>query len=1012
MSSCRSSKGAQLNRVHSGRVRRSGLNRAVQPRAEEVLHSFFTSTAWFAEASFDVSLFFLEIAAFKSTGIIHFCYISAALLSIGSYFSTGIPQPSMLFQVLRRLIWDIGSFTSHVLTQWDIAFRLSRRSQVGELMAVRECGICHYCLPTGFPTAPYCEDDRYVQARVFAHRCTGCTLRHFVAGDRPMYTVERYHHRLLHRAQHVVCSDREKSKGMLANINLTHSAIVEEPSLDKQYSYQTYLAHAVRAELLTLGGDIQFLPNRHFGTQTGVRVTGPQSGPSADASAPSATVPTADEQRPSGSSNPDGASRFIEPGTPLIPYTTADAGKPMEGVQIITDWEKVDLRKDMGRKMEALAVLEHEAKSCIVDDDVLEQLQVTAKARIAMPGVTDKDITAIHVACNSHSNAIAKIGNRRYAEKFAEVEYDGIAFKNQIGNPWELIRRAVHAVVDKVLPAILEIDEETIRRQDTELMEIPQSEIVSELHGKSLFPMHKSVDEIAPSSFTEQMKKDNFEAASGTELTKLPPTKAFVKPNEALGKIKPRLIQHTGPQGTAAAALMNKTVEQMIFRLPYFVQRSIKGTDNTGVCERVRLFYYEYKSGGFASTDFGSFDSSITDKCTVDRSKPGLRRIIEEAIMKAVTNKFPEAFDVKNVSKTRWKKKDKILFDTLTLFTEVLIRYSGDGLTSVGNYAINWFVDRSIYFVLERIFTMWDMRVYTLKEIIQFLTNMIDDPEFINQVLEGVKKKATRLAETIIRVSKGLHVTKEDSEFLNGEGDDRLKGFRWAFIQKFETKDKKGKDARQVLGVMTAVMYTAAGMSLEPQDRTGRVSAEKLIDKSQRIELISRIFVPLNDGKAMRSFPKLRKTFAAATITFNVNDPFLTAAATKMLSIMMMCEQCPLQFPFYSLIYRYYRGRITDETIITGKRKYEWWELKLMHLITDNGLQNSMSAIYAHLMNRAYGYVSPEIADGMLDAVAAETRLAKNDLVCLIDALNGAKGDDLGSVQDLVQRYVAILPPV
>ena len=87
-------------------------------------------------------------------------------------------------------------------------------------------------------------------------------------------------------------------------------------------------------------------------------------------------------------------------------------------------------------------------------------------------------------------------------------------------------------------------------------MEIPQSEIVSELHGKSLFPMHKSVDEIAPSSFTEQMKKDNFEAASGTKLTKLPPTKAFVKPNEALGKIKPRLIQHTGPQGTAASALM------------------------------------------------------------------------------------------------------------------------------------------------------------------------------------------------------------------------------------------------------------------------------------------------------------------------------------------------------------------------------------------------------------------------------------------------------------------------
>ena len=269
-----------------------------------------------------------------------------------------------------------------------------------------------------------------------------------------------------------------------------------------------------------------------------------------------------------------------------------------------------------------------------------------------------------------------------------------------------------------------------------------------------------------------------------------------------------------------------------------------------------------------------------------------------------------------------------------------------------------------------------------------------------------------RLADTITRVSKGQHVTKEDSEFLNGEGDDRVKGFRWAFIQKFETKDKKNKDARESLGVMTSFMYTLAGMSLEPQDRTGRVSAEKLIDKSQRIEYISRIFVPIQDGKAMRSFPKLRKTFAAATVTFNVNDPFLTAAATKMLSIMMMCEQCPLQFPFYSLIFRFYQHQLKDDTIITTKRKYEWWELKLIYMISDNGLQQSMTAVYKHLADKANANTSPEIADAMLAALAAETQLARKDLICLIDAITETEGDDRGTVQDLVQRYVSVLPPV
>ena len=196
----------------------------------------------------------------------------------------------MLFHGLRRLIWDMRSYTYNVLIQWDIALRLSRRSQIGELMAARDGGICHYCLPTGFSYTSYCEDDRYVQAIAFAHRCSRCTLRHFIAGDRPMYKAERYHHRLLHRAQHVVCSDREKSRGMLANINLTHSAIVEDSTLDKQYSYQTFLAHAVRAELLTLGGDICFTSNCHFGTQTGVRVTGPTAGSSTDASVPSQMV--------------------------------------------------------------------------------------------------------------------------------------------------------------------------------------------------------------------------------------------------------------------------------------------------------------------------------------------------------------------------------------------------------------------------------------------------------------------------------------------------------------------------------------------------------------------------------------------------------------------------------------------------------------------------------------------------------------------------------------------------
>ena len=80
-----------------------------------------------------------------------------------------------------------------------------------------------------------------------------------------------------------------------------------------------------------------------------------------------------------------------------------------------------------------------------------------------------------------------------------------------------------------------------------------------------MFPIHKLIAEIAPNSFTEKMVDENFEAVSGTEMLKAPVTKAFVKPNETLGKVKPRLIQHKGPKGTAMNSLMNKTIEAHTF---------------------------------------------------------------------------------------------------------------------------------------------------------------------------------------------------------------------------------------------------------------------------------------------------------------------------------------------------------------------------------------------------------------------------------------------------------------
>ena len=670
------------------------------------------------------------------------------------------------------------------------------------------------------------------------------------------------------------------------------------------------------------------------------------------------------------------------------------------------------MRKGLAEKFESQDALDYESKICLVDNELLRTHGIEPKAKVVIPGLTQDDISKVLVASNTHSNCIAGIGNRHYAKKETCVEWNGGIYKNSVGNPSVLIRRSVHAYINVIVEALMQIDETTLTRQDSQVLEIPASEVVSELHGKTLFPIHKEIEEIAPNSFTKTMIEQNFDAASGDVLQREPMTQAFVKPNEAFNKIKPRLIQHKGPLGSASAALMNKSVEHMIFRLAYFVARSIKGTDHKGVNERILKFYNDFKAGGFASTDFGSFDSSITDKAVDDPKKPGLRRIIEEAVMNAIEKKFPESSDLKNTSQKRWKKSDKVKFDTLTLYTSILIRYSGDGLTSVGNYLINWTIDQVVDAIAEVCFTAWDWKDTTINEFFQAFPSFIEDEETINYIVTKVKEAAEYMAETIRRESSGQHVKRPNREFIAGEGDDRAKAYLWDFIQKFELKDRKNKRSREVLGLVTAVLYVSAGMSLEPQDRTGRVPPDQLIDKENRIEFASRIYVPLNGGTHMRSFPKLRKTFSVASITFNVRDHLHLAAATKMISIMMVAEQCPLQFAYYSMVARVHLHMLEDDRLDLHRRKYEWWESKLVHLISDNSLDNSLRNVYDFLRGRVAADEDPDLSAQMVSALSKEMQTDSKAILAMIDAFEGVEGGDLQLAAELTQRYATALPPV
>ena len=82
--------------------------------------------------------------------------------------------------------------------------------------------------------------------------------------------------------------------------------------------------------------------------------------------------------------------------------------------------------------------------------------------------------------------------------------------------------------------------------------------------------------------------------------------------------------------------------------------------------------------------------------------------------------------DFKNVNKKRWKKTYKVMFDTFTFFSSIMIRFSGNGLTSVGNYFINWTVDTAIDSVAEAIMTRYDWSDTTISQF-------MDLPTFVEQ---------------------------------------------------------------------------------------------------------------------------------------------------------------------------------------------------------------------------------------------------------------------------------------
>ena len=177
------------------------------------------------------------------------------------------------------------------------------------------------------------------------------------------------------------------------------------------------------------------------------------------------------------------------------------------------------------------------------------------------------------------------------------------------------------------------------------------------------------------------------------------------------------------------------------------------------------------------------------------------------------------------------------------------------------------------------------------------------------------------------------------------EGDDHLDMLSRWYVQSW-AEIFGGKDAaRQVIGSSMVAASVIMGMELEPQGPGGVVHHSEYYRHSDRIEFVSRIFcVERSDDGAIRchgSFPKVRKTFRAACVTFDKEKSWVTAATCKWLAIMRNTLSDLRQFNFYYMLTRWANQVAKDHQIrVTFDPGHkEWWQRGLYHhFIEDCGI--------------------------------------------------------------------------
>ena len=637
-------------------------------------------------------------------------------------------------------------------------------------------------------------------------------------------------------------------------------------------------------------------------------------------------------------------------------------------------------------KEEKLKILEQMEKTQQVLLQDYEAYDVNPVCRMIMPGASQRLFESVHTARMTPQNDLAAVTTRHYKDKPLKFSVDKIfgakcdfVAHNKVGLPkrWAdcLIDGVVQCFVDYI--AIVRTQKEMMKIEADDENRLTSHQIMSAMKGVNADAEFTEWNELMPASFAEKMKESMAQRVAGMDRsTKL---NAFTKWNEILEKVKPRLIQHPGPDGAANSALINNTVTNLLYASSVFLERSIKKGSSDQVEDRIAQRVAACGSGGVASNDYGSYDSSVTDKgADYPDNAAGIRGTLERKLFKMLFARLSGSPHQHKAESPWWKDTTKrvvkVFFDAFELRVGQLGRCSGDGLTSVLNWVCTLLANEIEHIIADMI----------LSKASAFLVGESEDQIAWRKKWTGQRTRAELCALAVQHAfqccERGELVTydsirgKNDANFdylqhfgaflmkpndtdrywdaLEIEGDDNVDGVKYHYLDKLARFFINVECVREALGQCMGYSSASIGMELEPQCREGVVGFAEYYSHSGRVEFTSRVFVLKEESRkvsCLGSFPKIRKTYRAAAFTFDYKNRWVDAAVTKWLAIMRntLCDK--RQYAFYRMLAAWAHACRGGSYAPPDR---DWWAKRNHWAYLDDGVDpgtTSVSALIQHL---------------------------------------------------------------